>query len=115
MNFADTLARRDPCDPCPTCEMVGGYCGGENHPSCGLFDNGRPVAAQRPDEVTPEQWQALAEALLECVQSRLALAQAQQDLRDEIRRGDELIAQIRANRTAAALPEQQEDSHEVEG
>jgi hypothetical protein len=24
--------------------MVGGYCGGENHPSCGLFVDGRPVS-----------------------------------------------------------------------
>ena len=45
-NFADVLAARDPRDPCPTCEQVGGYCGGENHPSCGLFADGRPVAAE---------------------------------------------------------------------
>ena len=44
--YADVLAARDPRDSCPTCENVGGYCGGENHPSCGLFDNGRPVAAE---------------------------------------------------------------------
>ena len=38
------LKARDPRHPCPTCEMVGGYCGGENHPSCGLFVDGRPVS-----------------------------------------------------------------------
>ena len=45
--FSAKLDARDPRDPCPTCQMVGGYCGGENHPSCGLFENGRPVAAQK--------------------------------------------------------------------
>jgi hypothetical protein len=38
------LKARDPRHPCPTCEMVGGYCGGENHPSCGVFEDGRPAA-----------------------------------------------------------------------
>ena len=49
-------------------------------------------------EVTPEQWQSLATALLEYVQTSLELAQAQQELRDEIRRGDELFAEIMARR-----------------
>lgn len=44
--YAETLAERNPQDPCPTCEQVGGYCGGENHPSCGLFADGRPAAAE---------------------------------------------------------------------
>ena len=46
-SYAETLAERNPQDPCPTCEQVGGYCGGENHPSCGLFAEGRPVAAKK--------------------------------------------------------------------
>lgn len=43
-NFADALAARDPRDPCPTCEAVGGYCGGEDHPSCGYFHDGVAVS-----------------------------------------------------------------------
>ena len=44
LSFPDALAARDPRDPCPTCAAVGGYCGGENHPSCGLFSHGKPIS-----------------------------------------------------------------------
>lgn len=27
-------------EPCPTCELVMGYCGGSDHPSCGVFQDG---------------------------------------------------------------------------
>jgi hypothetical protein len=49
MDFYQKLEARNPQDACPTCEMIGGYCGGENHPSCGLFENGRPVPAQKKE------------------------------------------------------------------
>ena len=26
------------CEPCEVCSLVGGYCGGSKHPSCGCFD-----------------------------------------------------------------------------
>ena len=46
--------------PCPVCEKVGGYCGGSEYPSCGLFVNGQPVARLKifnltQHDSTPEQ------------------------------------------------------------
>jgi len=35
-------------EACPTCEHVGGYCGGSRHPSCGCFDaKGRPAPLKK--------------------------------------------------------------------
>lgn len=36
-------------EPCPVCTVVGGYCGGSGHPSCGAFRDGRPISAAVAD------------------------------------------------------------------
>jgi len=48
-DFYQKLAESNPQDPCPTCEQFGGWCGRAIHPSCGLFENHRPVAAQKKE------------------------------------------------------------------
>ena len=36
---------------CPVCNLIGGYCGGFGHPSCGFFEDGAPAPAREVPSV----------------------------------------------------------------